>query len=64
MSCSNSLDDLERAAPRRRSGLEDRYDWAADIDVTSRVADLVERINEAVRSETLGSTFGGCRRFS
>ncbi len=54
----NSLDDLERAAPRAASGLEDRYDWAADIDVTSRVADLVERINESVRSETLGSTFG------
>ncbi len=53
-----SLDDLEQAAPRAASGLEERYDWAADIDVTSRVADLVERIDEAVRSETIDRTFG------
>lgn len=54
----SSLDDLEEAAPQAASGLEERYDWAADIDVTSRVADLVERVNNAVRSETIDSTFG------
>ena len=54
----DSLDDLEEAAPRRPRGLEDRYDWAADVDVTARVADLVERINEAVRSETIDRAFG------
>ena len=53
-----SLDDLEEAAPRAARGLEEQYDWAADIDVTSRVADLVDRINDAVRSETIGATFG------
>ena len=46
------------AAPRAASGLEERYDWAADVDVTTRVADLVERINESVRSETIDRAFG------
>ncbi len=31
----SSLDDLEEAAPEAARGLEERYDWAADIDVTS-----------------------------
>jgi putative heme transporter len=53
-----SLEDLEEAAPRAAAGLEERYDWAADIDVTARVGDLVERINEAVRSETIDRAFG------
>lgn len=54
----NSLDDLERAAPNAARGLEERYDWAADVDVTARVADLVDRINDSVRSETIDRTFG------
>jgi putative heme transporter len=53
-----SLDDLEQAAPRAALGLEERYDWAADVDVTARVADLVDRINESVRSETIDRAFG------
>jgi predicted PurR-regulated permease PerM len=53
-----SVDDLEEAAPRAARGLEERYAWAADVDVTTRVADLVERINEAVRSETIDRAFG------
>ena len=53
-----SLDDLEEAAPRAARGLEERYAWAADVDVTTRVADLVERINEAMRSETIDRAFG------
>jgi predicted PurR-regulated permease PerM len=54
----NSLDDLEEAAPEAARGLEERYDWAVDLDVTARVADLVERINEAVRTETIERAFG------
>ena len=54
----SSLDDLEEAAPEAARRLEERYAWAADIDVTSRVADLVERINETVRSETIDRAFG------
>jgi predicted PurR-regulated permease PerM len=54
----NSLDVLEQAAPEAARGLEERYDWAVDVDVTGRVADLVERIDEAVRSETIDRTFG------
>ena len=54
----SSIDDLEEAAPRAAVGLEERYDWAADIDVTTRVTDLVERINESVRSETFDRAFG------
>src|SRR6266508_4224250 len=33
----DSLDVLEGAAPRAARGLEDRYDWAADVDVSARV---------------------------
>ena len=54
----SSIDDLEEAAPRAAVGLEERYDWAADVDVTTRVTDLVERINESVRSETIDRAFG------
>jgi putative heme transporter len=53
-----SLDDLERAAPEAARGLEDRYDWAVDLGVTARVDDLLERINDAVRSETIDRAFG------
>jgi predicted PurR-regulated permease PerM len=53
-----SLDDLEQAAPEAARGLEDRYDWAVDLDVTARVDDLLERINESVRSETIDRAFG------
>jgi predicted PurR-regulated permease PerM len=54
----DSLDDLERAAPEAARGLEERYTWAADIDVTARVADLIERIDDSVRSETIERTLG------
>jgi putative heme transporter len=53
-----SLDDLERAAPEAARGLEERYTWASDIDVTARVADLIDRIDDAVRSETIERTLG------
>jgi putative heme transporter len=53
-----SLDDLEEAAPEAARGLEDRYDWAADLNVTARVDDLLQRINESVRSETIDRAFG------
>ncbi len=58
MSCSHRSTTSRRLHPSAARGLEERYDWAADVDVTTRVADLVERINEAVRSETIDRAFG------
>jgi putative heme transporter len=55
----DSLDDLERAAPDAARGLEERYDWAVDVDVTARVADFVEGLNEGFRREALQRTLSG-----
>jgi predicted PurR-regulated permease PerM len=54
----DSIDDLEQAAPEAARGLEERYDWAADIDVTQRVSDFVDRLHDTVRSETIGRAVG------
>jgi predicted PurR-regulated permease PerM len=54
----DSLEDLERAAPDAARGLEERYEWARDVDVTTRVSDLVDQLHDAVRSETIGRAVG------
>jgi predicted PurR-regulated permease PerM len=53
-----SIDDLEAAAPRAAQGLEDRYDWAVDVDVTARVDSFVEQLDDAVRRQTLDRVLG------
>jgi predicted PurR-regulated permease PerM len=53
-----SIDDLEEAAPRAAQGLEDRYDWAVDLDVTARVDDFIAQLDDSVRHETVGRTLG------
>jgi predicted PurR-regulated permease PerM len=54
----NSIDALQDAAPRAAEGLEERYDWAADVDVTARVEDFVEQLDDEVRRETIDRTLG------
>jgi predicted PurR-regulated permease PerM len=53
-----SVEDLQQAAPEAALGLEQRYDWAADIDVTSRVSDFVDQLDDAVRSGTIDRAIG------
>ena len=52
---TDSLEELVATAPQAAAGLEDRYDWAADIGVAERVenfvSDLDERIREGAVSE-------------
>jgi predicted PurR-regulated permease PerM len=54
----SSIDDLEEAAPEAAKGLEERYDWAEEIDVTTRVDDFVTQLDESVRQETVDRTLG------
>lgn len=54
----DSLDDLERAAPRAARALEERYDWAADVDVSARVDAFFERLDATVREATLDQALG------
>jgi predicted PurR-regulated permease PerM len=54
----NSIDALQEAAPRAAQGLEDRYDWAVDVDVTERVSDFVDKLDDSVRTETINRTLG------
>jgi predicted PurR-regulated permease PerM len=53
-----SIDVLQQAAPEAARGLEQRYDWAADIDVTSRVSDFVAQLDDAVRDEAIDRAVG------
>jgi predicted PurR-regulated permease PerM len=54
----DSIDALKEAAPSAAQGLEDRYDWAVDVDVTGRVSDFVENLDDSVRQEAIGRTIG------
>lgn len=54
----NSLDDLERAAPDAARGLEERYQWAADLKVTERVDALIQRLDAQIREQTLDRALG------
>src|SRR5688572_413664 len=54
----DSLDVLERAAPRAARQLEERYEWAADIDVSARVQSFVDDMHDSVRESTVGQAIG------
>jgi predicted PurR-regulated permease PerM len=54
----DSLDVLERAAPRAARDLEERYDWAADVDVSARVQSFVDGMHNSVRESTVGEAIG------
>jgi predicted PurR-regulated permease PerM len=55
----DSVDELEQAAPEAARGLEERYEWAADVEVAQRVDDFIatlnDRITEGAVSEALGT---------
>jgi predicted PurR-regulated permease PerM len=49
----DSLLDLEEAAPDAARGLEERFDWAADVGVAERVERIVREIRTGVSDATL-----------
>ena len=53
-----SLDVLEQAAPRAARELEERYDWAADVDVSARVQSFVDDMHDSIRESTVGEAIG------
>ena len=44
----DSLDELQTAAPEAAAGLEERFDWAADIRVTDRVQSFVSELDDRI----------------
>jgi predicted PurR-regulated permease PerM len=54
----DSVDVLERDAPRAARSLEQRYEWARDIDVSARVEAFFEDMHDSVRESTLNRALG------
>lgn len=54
----DSLDVLEEAAPRAAGELEERYTWAADIDISARVESFLDNWHDSVRESTVGQAIG------
>lgn len=54
----DSIDVLEDAAPRAARALEERYDWAADVDVSARVESILDNWHDSVRESTVGQAVG------
>ena len=54
----DSIDVLEEAAPRAARELELRYEWAADVDVSSRVQAFFDDLHDSVRQSTLQGALG------
>jgi putative heme transporter len=54
----DSLDELQTTAPEAAAGLEDRFNWAADIGVADRVQAFVDELNDRVRQRAV-SRFAG-----
>ena len=54
----DSLDVLEEAAPRAARRLEERYKWAADVDVSARVEAFFAGLHDEVRESTLHRAIG------
>lgn len=50
---TDSLEELVAAAPQAASGLEDRYDWAADIGVAERVERFVSQLDQRIRDSAV-----------
>ena len=49
----DSLEQLRTTAPAAAAGLEEQFDWAADIGVADRVRTFVDELNTRVRSDAL-----------
>ncbi len=54
----DSLDDLQTTAPEAAAGLEEQFDWAADIGVADRVQAFVDELNDRIRERAV-SRFAG-----
>jgi predicted PurR-regulated permease PerM len=54
----DSLDELQTTAPEAAAGLEDQFDWAADIGVADRVQAFVDELNDRIRERAV-SRFAG-----
>jgi predicted PurR-regulated permease PerM len=50
---TDSLEELVAAAPEAAAGLEDRYDWAADIGVAERVDRFVSELDQRIRDSAV-----------
>ena len=44
----DSLDELQTTAPDAAAGLEEQFDWAADIGVGDRVQAFVDELNDRI----------------
>ncbi|MGH9270823.1 MAG: AI-2E family transporter [Ilumatobacteraceae bacterium] len=51
----DSLDELRTTAPAAAAGLEEQFQWAADIGVEERVRTFVEELDDRVRSDALSA---------
>ena len=49
----DSLEQLRTTAPAAAAGLEEQFDWAADIGVADRVRTFVDELNTRLRSDAL-----------
>jgi putative heme transporter len=49
----DSLDELQTAAPEAAAGLEERFDWAADVGVADRVQAFIDELNERIRERAV-----------
>ncbi len=54
----DSLEVLEDAAPRAARRMEQRYDWAADVDVSARVQAFFDDMHESLRESALQRALG------
>ena len=54
----DSLDELQTAAPEAAAGLEERFDWAADIRVTDRVQSFVSELDDRIRDRAVSRVAG------
>ena len=54
----DSLDELQTTAPDAAAGLEEQFDWAADIGVGDRVQAFVDELNDRIRERAV-SRFAG-----
>jgi putative heme transporter len=54
----DSLDELQTTAPEAAAGLEEQFDWAADIGIGDRVQAFVDELNARIRERAV-SRFAG-----
>jgi len=54
----DSLDELRARAPEAAAELEDRYDWAAEIELTARVDSFVDDLDDRIRGDAVAEAAG------